>query len=113
QHVLADLRGRRTSIVLAAFTIILLGLYTLVRSKLFWYLDPIFPAYALFAAGGAEWLTRRRGLLPVAAAAALAVVAIWAGPNSVRVLPLGALIGLTALVAMAAAAGLALRGRTE
>ncbi len=111
QHVLVDLRRRRTSIVLAAFSVIILALYTAVRSKLYWYLDPIFPAYALFAAGGAEWLLRRRGTAPIAVAAVVAGVGIWTGPNSVRNLPAGALIGFTALLAPAAILGLLLRGR--
>lgn len=111
QHALVDLRERRTSIVFTAFCAILLGLYTLVRSKLSWYIDPIFPAYALFAAGGMEWVARRRGVPLIAAVAVIAGVALWVGPGSVRTLPQGVVIGLTALLAAAAAAGLAWRGR--
>jgi 4-amino-4-deoxy-L-arabinose transferase-like glycosyltransferase len=111
QHVLVDLRLRRASIVLAAFTVILLALYTAARSKLYWYLDPVFPAYALFAAGGAQWLLSRRGLLPVAAAALVTGVALWAAPNSVRNLPSAAIAGFTFLLVVAAAFGLWRGGR--
>lgn len=113
QHVLADLRERRTSIVFAAFAVILLALYTAVRSKLYWYLEPVLPAYALFAAGGAQWIACRRGVLPVVGVAALAGVAIWVGPASVRNLPAGVSIALTVLLVPAVGAGLWLRGRPE
>jgi len=113
QHVLVDLRQRRTSVVLALFCLVILGLYTAVRSKLYWYIDPIFPAYAIFAAGGAAWLVRRRGPLPVAAAAVIALVAIWVGPGSVRNVPPPVVVGFTVLLGVAAAAGVLLRGRVE
>lgn len=109
-HVLVDLHQRRASIAPAAFTVILLALYTAVRSKLYWYLDPVFPAYALFAAAGLDWLARRGGLGPIAAAGAIAVVAVWVGPNSVRTLPAPYIAGLTALIVLGAVAGTWRRG---
>lgn len=106
QHVAVDLRERRASSVLAAFTIIVLGLYTVVRSKLYWYIDPLFPAYALFAAGGISWLLSRREAALVAIAAVIALAGIWIAPNTVPGLPVWAAAGFTLLVVAGAAASL-------
>ena len=110
QHVLAEVRARRSA-VLALLTAVLLLLYTVVRSKLYWYLDPVLPALALFAAGGGVWLWRRRGLPEILAAAALALLGVWWVPHSLVSIPVALQVAASAVVMAAALAGV-LRGRS-
>ena len=110
-HVLVDIRERRASSVLAVLTVGVLALYTVVRSKLYWYIDPLMPAYALFAAAGIAWLLRRRAVELAAIAALVAAVGIWISPNTVSGLPVWLQWTFTAVLVAAVIASLARGGR--
>lgn len=112
QHLLVDVRARRASSATAALTVIVLALYTAVHSKLYWYIDPLFPAYALFAAGGIAWVLRRRGPVELAAVAVIAVVGVLRSPGTVVTPPRSLQLAFAALVVAGALVGLIWARRT-